>query len=80
MGANAHWLGLERITLERGVGTIDKEHRAGWSQIASRTEGYRCVRPLGRSINPASLSSIERQLLSVHGEEIFAEKLAQLLK
>ena len=61
-------LRLERIALERGVSTIYKEQRAGWSQIASRTKGYRCVRSLGGSINPAALSSIERRLLSVHGE------------
>ena len=80
MGAHILWLGLEPVALVCLIGTINEEHRAGSFQIASRAEGYCCVRSLGRSINPAALSSIEEQLLSIPGEEIFAEKLNQLLK
>src|SRR5579885_2039997 len=77
---NRHGLGLDRVGVQRRKRAVDEDDGAGGAQIAGRAEGHRGVDVLRRAIGPGTLGAVERQLLAIHGEEILAEEIAEILE
>ena len=66
--------------VERREGAVDEETRADRAQVTGRAEGNGGVDALGGAVDPAALRAVEGHLLAVHGEEVLAEELAEVLE
>jgi len=72
--------GWASVFLERWLGAIYEKWRAHRPEVSGRAKADGRAFAFGGSIGPVAFSTVERHFLSIHGKEILAKKLAQMLK
>ena len=80
MWTNNHWLSRHGIFIKGRECRIEKDDLTFLIDIPGRAKSNITVYIFSCSVDPASLCTIERQLLSIHGKEILSEEFAQMFK